>query len=110
LFTAQLLLNVAVDPSDKQDHVDLVRLQRELETLKVKSGKRSRGLWVHARSWECSVGRCWAELLNSTLRADEMTAFLYFTNTPCDFVEKKREGSVLTLRGRKVSEVKTGSI
>lgn len=107
LFNAELLLKVAADPNDPQDRRDLARLQQKLKTLKVKQGKRSCNLWVRARPWERPIGESWDSLLNGTLRAThQMTAFLHFTKTPCDFVEKKQQGSVLTLRARKVSEVK----
>lgn len=106
LFNAELLLKVAVDPNEQQVLRDLARLRRKLKTLKVKSGRRNRGLWVRDRPWERHVGKCWCDLLNGTLWPDETTALLYFTKTPCDFVEKKRNEIKLSLRARKVSEVK----
>jgi hypothetical protein len=106
IFTALFLLDQAVNPKDSQDLIDRDRIRKELLWLRVKDGKRNRPIWALKRRWEPWTTRYWCQLLDGSLRASEMVAFLFFTNTPCDFVEKKQQGNVLTLRGRKVSEVK----
>jgi hypothetical protein len=107
MSNALLILGMAVEVDDAQDRRDGQRISDELKTIRVKSGKRNRHLWVRKRSWEFWTNRAWSRLLDGSLRATETDAFVYFTNIPCDFIEKRQAGSTLTLRGRRVSEVQT---
>jgi len=95
--TANFLIDLAVDEENPQDLVDEKRLKRALMDHRVIRGGRNRELWIRKRPWEGAAITQWANFINGNLRASEMEAFIFFSQTACDFINVSSGGKTISL-------------
>ncbi|MFA6476408.1 MAG: hypothetical protein WCV68_03260 [Candidatus Paceibacterota bacterium] len=102
---AKFLIEIAMDPQNRQDVADAERLEQQLPLLRIQRGDRKKGLWAY----KCDVESCsipgWAKLINGSLRTSNMGSFMFFANTPCDFVGKEGTETKFSMFAKKVEQV-----
>lgn len=107
----EFLIGQAVEPGNQDDLMLADALRLQLRHLRYRAGSRSGRLPRKSRPWETPSITGWHKFLAGDLQAGDMEQFIFFMETPCDFIEKCRVSfecgseTCIGLRPRKVSEV-----